>query len=224
MFLNKYPEVCSSDPAPCSPHPNAPPPQAPDIKLPQSARPSDPSDTFLPFLPFLPARPLPCMPAAAPCLYRPCCPAVWLWSSAGAACQPCCWTPMQTLCGHAAKALTHHPWPVCTLTSCMPAAARSRRPCRPAAWISSCAGSACKPCCYLMLPQACHITPACLPSCCPLLPQAMQPSRVALELCRGRLQAMLLDPYADSLWTHSLACLHAPHPACLLLPHATTCP
>ncbi len=28
----------------------------------------------------------------------------------------------------------------------------------------------------------------------------MQPSRVALELCRGRLQAMLLDPYADPLW------------------------
>lgn len=30
--------------------------------------------------------------------------------------------------------------------------------------------------------------------------QALQPSCVALELCRGRLQAMLLDPYADPMW------------------------
>ena len=30
--------------------------------------------------------------------------------------------------------------------------------------------------------------------------QALQPGCVALELCPGRMQAMLLDPYADPLW------------------------
>jgi hypothetical protein len=123
MFLNKYPEVCSSDPAPCSPHPNAPPPQAPDIKLPQSARPSIPSDT---------SPPPPALPACPPAALHAC--------------------------------------------------------------------------------------------CCPMPLQAMLPSRMALKLCRGRLPAMLLDPYADPLRTRSLACLPAPHPACLLLPHSLTCP